>query len=1619
MTRALKLLGAALAALQATGNAQSPPVKISLRSSWPAPPLLAEILETVSLENPDTFFTFLDRLTDPEKQLATATTLTSEAIHQAALQIAIDNGILQESGSLSAVEMNLALHAATPKLEAFYNHYEDHHNHSLGTQCGSWVDWYGEIICDVESLAQFAGKEAIDPPKDSSKKQMQARPKILTFDHIYPPPDRVLERPPRTAIFYASLNSPNFRELHTYLLKLVSKSDPHVEYVFRHVPPQSRSNMRHYLSGYGVSLDLKKMDYLALDDRNLNADGGNAAGSSVEPKDQQQHLSPVLPLIVAHPENATAPDASIPLNEDEVAGLGAQAAQIIAESSDPLNVLSHLSQNFPKYATSLARRVIVNSSISDELHNNSLKAQRGMNMFWLNGSPIEAKDVHPFGLLRLLKKERAVIQSLTPYSLSNAQAFELLTHPAIAASQKDSAVVDALFDASDRPEGGDIIVWWNDMEKDSRYARWNPSLFALLRPMYPGAMPTVKANLFNIILILDLSQTSSMNFIGGPMANILNRDLPLRFGLVPVAETEEGKKMAKLFYYLIKQYGRKKTLGFLASLSQNQLPPHAQTPFVSWDAVSQSYDAIVETELQTNPDAVAPDLKSIVGGEVEATHIAPLEKIEAYTDRLGATLAASGLGHAFFNGKHFDMNDEFIRQLQIELGQQMNFLQEKVYEGSLSDETKGETMGTYFYDLPTTSKRRNRYIFPSNVAGLRIVNLHELFDKTGFRHSLSAASYIYPEDSNSVPHSLFIIADLDSEAGVNLIKEALLSIIPGSRTRLSFIHNPTSPSSYTSDKSPRSLTSWLFFHVHVRQHFHFGSPPTNPATLLAALGVETPVVAGDEGSTQTPLTQAEALAASIGDDVKPEKYADFVKASRLVARELGILPGQSALLVNGRIVGPLEPNDFRTADFTALEDYEYRKRTEPVVKALKEIASLNSDDKFWFSEAIAMASSVISSSQLPDPSESGLFDAPPRPRQSSYQLLDSKYTSFAFGDNSTAVYHIAVLVDPLSELAQKWSSILKWLSNVPGVFIEIHLNPGRYTEIPLKRFYRYNLIPAQSFDHEGNEVQAKAIFEDIPVDPIYTLAMDVPTAWLVRPREALYDLDNIQLGKLFPGDTSVDAVFDLDYLVVEGHARDASTNSAPRGVQLQLVTNDATPVDDTQIVANLGYFQFKAKPGVFQLEIRAGRGRQIFKLESAGNEGWDSPTVEEVGSEITVTSFEGLTLYPRLSRHTGMETADVLEEGREEEGKGLLEDISSRVMSIFKSSKKTTSTDLIPVKQQADINIFTVASGLLYERFVGIMILSVLRNTNSTVKFWFIENFLSPSFLEFIPHMAEKYNFQYELVTYKWPSWLRAQTEKQRIIWAYKILFLDVLFPMDLKKVIFVDADQIVRADLKELVDIDLQGAPYGYTPMGDDNTDMEGFRFWKTGYWKDFLRGKPYHISALYVIDLVRFRQLAAGDILRGQYQALSADPNSLANLDQDLPNNIQEQVPIFSLDEDWLWCETWCSKDRLHKAKTIDLCQNPLTKEPKLARARQIPEWEEYDAEIARLSRDLAAEGKIHSRMATADANVLAGAGTGGAANAESSQDQMVLETGKITDPELKEHKVDVVVEPKRDEL
>lgn len=70
---------------------------------------------------------------------------------------------------------------------------------------------------------------------------------------------------------------------------------------------------------------------------------------------------------------------------------------------------------------------------------------------------------------------------------------------------------------------------------------------------------------------------------------------------------------------------------------------------------------------------------------------------------------------------------------------------------------------------------------------------------------------------------------------------------------------------------------------------------------------------------------------------------------------------------------------------------------------------------------------------------------------------------------------------------------------------------------------------------------------------------------------------------------------------------------------------------------------------------------------------------------------------------------------------------------------------------------------------------------------------------------------------------------------------------------------------------------------------------------------------SALYVVDLAKFRETAAGDQLRVVYETLSKDPNSLSNLDQ--------------VSEEFMWLVLW-----LFLCKTSLLCDCLYVLEPSI---------------------------------------------------------------------------------------
>lgn len=159
--------------------------------------------------------------------------------------------------------------------------------------------------------------------------------------------------------------------------------------------------------------------------------------------------------------------------------IGVQAVQLVTNSSSPLSTLKALSQNFPRYASSLTRRLTsFDQAIVDEMQINWMRVPAGASALWLNGRPVESPlALTPFTLLAQVREEMKLVQALRAAGpgLDAKKAVDLLTHPKIAEAQAGDAL-GPLFDASDRPEGGDAIVWWNDISKDKRYSRWSPSL---------------------------------------------------------------------------------------------------------------------------------------------------------------------------------------------------------------------------------------------------------------------------------------------------------------------------------------------------------------------------------------------------------------------------------------------------------------------------------------------------------------------------------------------------------------------------------------------------------------------------------------------------------------------------------------------------------------------------------------------------------------------------------------------------------------------------------------------------------------------------------------------------------------------------------------------------------------------------------------------------------------------------------------------------------------------------------------------------------------------------------------------------------------------------------------
>ncbi|GMR33603.1 hypothetical protein PMAYCL1PPCAC_03798, partial [Pristionchus mayeri] len=1484
--RCLLLLAVGAAAVAVADKS----VITSLATKWAATSLVAETSEFIGRENNASYFKYVGNVADAVAGVDWAS-LSAEKRYDLALKAATP---LLSQSALDLLKFTLSIRAFSPAVQLFQQVGEEY----ASISCAAFFDVHGVTGCTASELDAAVKKAEKSTPVE-----------LLSVDHVL---SFAVDAKPLTIIVYGELGSPAWLALHG-AAKSAARQQKGL-YVHRHFSREVTSE-RVALSGYGVELAIKNTEYKAEDDSNKKDEG-------VQEDETDLHGFNIKLLKQLHPSDSEALSALrmhlkeieelAPLKQWQVQNLAYQAAQKIvdADGQEAITVLKELSQNFPLHGRSLSSQQI-DDAMRAEVESNQealgeLGMEAGSTSLYVNGISMEVDSLDLFQLIDTLKQEEKLATGFFDMGVKS-DYLPMLAQMDLTDEKASYAVDYRLAEP----------VFLNNLDSDKKYKQWGNSVRLMLQPYYPGMIRPIARNFFTLVAVIDPTDATSRDLIQS-MYMFTKHDVPLRLGLVfsvsddPAisGRNDAGVAALNLFNYVKDNYDVMQAIQALAKVF-SQLGDKFSTEGVkSFFTASYrgDYDEVFgpESEYGAGRNTGREFLAKTAIGD------APKVLVNGYI------LEDSGI-----------TSDKFEESVMMEVMRITPKIQRAVMSGKLTDKMN---VGNWVLEqgdvMPRLNKRvldapaTKRYLDLTDTTPCTVKSLSDFARLSDAKKAGCVAERVRyvqrgEEDAATRPVTVWVTTDLETPEGRAVLYAALKHVKHSNRARIGLVLNPAD---LAAACKPNSIS--FLAHATLR------TLPVEKAKLFVPkLLKEENVAKLLDGSASL-----EDLAVS-GMDVaafRKEKSlfdCERVKMEASFARDVvGLAAGDRALVVNGLVIGPLAADEtLGDEDIGLVEKLVVGRGAQTIAKYV--------DEKWKVQRRHGKASDMV----LRASSLVGKYAAPRK--RVALALPGEKHSvvHLAAEDATRAAASVVAVVDPLSRPAQKLASILELLRAAVNCNMKLVMNPkAKLSELPLKRFYRYVGSAEVAFDAEGNVSPPRALFTGLPSKQLLTLSMHPPDAWMIDCAAARYDLDNIKMEQV---EQDVIASFSLEHILLEGHCFDEASGSPPRGLQFLLGTPSAPARYDTIVMANLGYFQLKAAPGAWQLRLREGRSKDIYKVTTHMHTEGETESGEAI--RVLIDSFSGRVIRLKVSKREGMEAESLLSESGQEEAGG----------SIWDTLQNSLGGSAVQEKYET-INVFSLASGHLYERFMRIMILSVIKNTKAPVKFWLLKNYLSPQFKESLPLMAAAYGFEYELVEYKWPRWLHAQKEKHRIMWAYKILFLDVLFPLDLHKVIFVDADQVVRSDLLELMNLDLDGAPYGYTPFCESRKEMDGFRFWKQGYWANHLAGRKYHISALYVIDLKKFRQIAAGDRLRGQYQGLSSDPNSLSNLDQDLPNNMIHQVRIKSLPQEWLWCETWCDDGSKRSAKTIDLCNNPQTKEPKLESAmRIIPEWREYDAEIKRV--------------------------------------------------------------------
>lgn len=132
------------------------------------------------------------------------------------------------------------------------------------------------------------------------------------------------------------------------------------------------------------------------------------------------------------------------------------------------------------------------------------------------------------------------------------------------------------------------------------------------------------------------------------------------------------------------------------------------------------------------------------------------------------------------------------------------------------------------------------------------------------------------------------------------------------------------------------------------------------------------------------------------------------------------------------------------------------------------------------------------------------------------------------------------------------------------------------------------------------------------------------------------------------------------------------------------------------------------------LQLREGRSKEIYEIVS--HENTDSESKRTLNIIIVIDSFEAKVIRVKVSKRPEKLNENLLDDkdtgSGDKDGSGGLWD---SLASSFTGGSSSGSVEESVEKKENILNIFSVASGHLYERLLRIMMLSVLKHTKAKV----------------------------------------------------------------------------------------------------------------------------------------------------------------------------------------------------------------------------------------------------------------------------------------------------------------